>query len=237
MNLFYCTEISGHLATLDENESKHAVRVLRIRVGETVQFIDGKGGWYTGTVVSADPRSTVIAISEAQIQQEPLPYYLHLAVAPTKNIDRFEWILEKATELGIDRITPIICERSERKVVKTDRSFRVVLSAVKQSLKAWLPTLDEPMAFGQFIRSGLSGQKMIAHCEAGQKLPITSLLIGAQEYTIMIGPEGDFSAEEIDQAEKAGFSSISLGESRLRTETAAITACNAVYLNAIKINA
>lgn len=232
MNIFFCNQISNNQAVLDKVESGHAIRVLRMKSGDTVHFIDGKGSFYEGVILDPNPKSVTIQITSVQAENDR-PYYLHLAVAPTKNTDRFEWMLEKSTELGIDRITPLSCARSERKTLRHDRSMKVILSAVKQSLKARLPLLDEMTPFDHLIRQEFSGEKLIAHCLDKPKTSVSDWIRTGNRFLILIGPEGDFSQEEISQATAQGFKGISLGNSRLRTETAALVACGAIYLYVI----
>jgi 16S rRNA (uracil1498-N3)-methyltransferase len=232
MHLFYTPNILADFYQLDEEESKHCARVLRLKNGDQVNLIDGKGGFYLAEIIDDHPKKTTLKILSVQREFAKRNHYLHIAVAPTKNIDRFEWFLEKATELGIDEITPIICDRSERKEVKIDRSNKIITSAVKQSLKAYHPLLNKQITFKDFIAHASADIKYIAHCEVGDKKSIASEFIPQQKYLILIGPEGDFSPMEIDNALQNGFVPITLGTSRLRTETAALQACFEInYLN------
>lgn len=216
--------------TLSEEESKHAVRVLRMADGDQVNLIDGQGGLYTAVIIDAHPKRTVLEIVHVHLDYGKRPYYLHMAIAPTKSIDRMEWFLEKATEIGIDEVTPIICEHSERKEVKIERLNKVVISAIKQSLKAYLPKLNQPVKFDEFLHSQFAGRQFIAHCAEGHKAYLGGLLPPAESTLILIGPEGDFSQREIEVAIAAGYAPITLGASRLRTETAALQACMEVAL-------
>lgn len=231
MQLFYTPDILPQHDTyvLNEAESKHAIRVLRLSVGSPIHLVDGRGGLYLGTVADTHPKRTLIRVDDVKMAYEKRPYQLHLAVAPTKNMDRIEWLLEKVTEVGIDEITPIICEHSERKEVKTDRLNKVMVAAMKQSLKAYLPKINECVKLGEFLkRSGGDDriqQKFIAHCAEGTKFYLTDRIVAGGSYLILIGPEGDFSASEIQVATDAGYLPITLGASRLRTETAALTTC------------
>ena len=229
MNLFFTEAIANGYALLTEAESKHVIQVLRMQVGETIHFVDGKGGYYEGIIQEPHPKKCLVKIEKEEQAFEKRPYSLHLAVAPTKNIDRFEWVLEKATEFGVDRITPLLCDRSERKVIKWERSNRVIVSAMKQSLKAYLPVLDEMTSYKQFIKQELDGEKLIAHCENTPRVELNTIIKPQQKLIILIGPEGDFSPTEISKAEANSYKSISLGSSRLRAETAAISACNSIY--------
>ena len=233
MQLFYTPDIlpGDKVYVLNEAESKHAVRVLRLDVGRTLRLVDGRGGLYTGTITDAHPKRTAIAIHEVQSAYEKRPYYLHVAVAPTKRLERFEWFLEKATEVGVDEITPIISEHSERKEVKTDRLTKVMIAAMKQSLKAYLPRLNEATKWGDFLTKDTGdSQKFIAHCAEGEKSFLPDRVVRESNYLILIGPEGDFSPAEIASAASVGYLPITLGASRLRTETAALAACMEIAL-------
>lgn len=228
MQLFYTPDIMPHdkAYVLSESESKHAIRVLRLTEGQLIHLVDGKGGLYVGTVVDAHPKRTAIAIEDFKPNYERRPYYLHIAVAPTKNIERIEWFLEKATEVGIDEVTPLICEHSERKEVKSERLNKVMVAAMKQSLKTYLPTFNEAVKLTDFLKKEEAGlQKFIAHCADGEKQYLMGRIAAAGRYVILIGPEGDFSASEISTAAEAGYIPITLGAARLRTETAALMAC------------
>lgn len=234
MHLFYTPDItpSHPQYFLNEEESKHAVRVLRLELGSTVQLIDGKGGLYTAEIKDAHPKRTILQITGVITGYQKRNHYLHIAIAPTKNLDRLEWFLEKATEIGIDEISLIICQRSERKEAKTERLNKIITSAIKQSLKAYHPVLNEPIALSKFLTQQFDGQKFIAHCEESEKTDLQSALQMHGRYLVLIGPEGDFSHAEIDAALDNGYKAITLGESRLRTETAALEACFEVnFLN------
>ena len=224
MHLFYTPDIAGDNYQLNEEESRHCIKVLRLTAGDKISLIDGKGGLYTAEILDPHPKRTLLKIVEQQKEYSKRNHYLHIAVAPTKNIDRFEWFLEKATEIGIDEITPIICDRSERKEVKTDRLNKIITSAIKQSLKAYHPKLNEPCSFKSFIDQPFD-EKFIAHCIDEDKKTLNNQIKKHSNYTILIGPEGDFSPSEVDSAVVKGFIPISLGTSRLRTETAALQAC------------
>jgi 16S rRNA (uracil1498-N3)-methyltransferase len=231
MQLFYNPEISrdsGEI-TFDKEESRHIVKVLRMEEGDAFKITNGKGFFFDAEIISANPKRCVVKILSEDFQQ-PLPYQLHLAVAPTKLNDRYEWFLEKATEIGITEITPIICDHSERKKIKPERYQKILQSAMKQSLKAYLPILNEAVSFKDFLASekDKEGLKYIAHCEETQKKSLKSVLLQNKKTTILIGPEGDFSTTEINLAKTSGFVPITLGNNRLRTETAAIVACHSV---------
>lgn len=227
MHLFYTPDVdaSHPMYFLSEEESKHCVRVLRLQAGDEVQLIDGRGGRYQAIIHEAHPKRTILKITGVQTAFGKRNHHLHIAVAPTKNIERFEWFLEKATEIGIDEITPIICQRSERKEVKTDRSAKIITSAVKQSLKAYHPSLNPPILFNKFIQQQLDAQKFIAHCIEGSKTSLSAAIEKQGSYVILIGPEGDFTPAEVDLALQNEYKAITLGDSRLRTETAALAAC------------
>src|SRR5690606_26586239 len=231
MQLFYNPNISKleKEVTFDKEESRHIVKVLRMKEGDTFKITNGKGSFFSAEMINANPKGCLVKILSEEMQQ-PLPYQLHLAVAPTKLNDRYEWFLEKATEIGISEITPIICDHSERKTIKPERYEKILQSAMKQSLKAYLPILNEAVSYKDFINSekNSEGLKCIAHCEETDKKSLKSVLKTNQKFTILIGPEGDFSSEEIELAKQAGFIPVTLGESRLRTETAAVVACHSV---------
>lgn len=229
MQLFYVPEISD-FAVLNEAESKHAVRVLRLSEGDNVQLIDGKGGFYEAEITDANPKKCVLKIIKSVQEFEKRNFKLHLAIAPTKNIDRFEWFLEKCTELGIDEITPLVTEHSERKVIKPERLEKIIVAAVKQSLKAYLPRLNSVTYFKDFISNTNCRNKFIAHCHKAKKEHLKNCIGKNEELVILIGPEGDFSREEVELAKKRGYMEISLGSSRLRTETAGVVACHIANL-------
>ncbi|MCB0464440.1 MAG: 16S rRNA (uracil(1498)-N(3))-methyltransferase [Aequorivita sp.] len=231
MQLFYNPNISDDAKeiTFDKEESRHIVKVLRMKEGDTFTITNGKGSFFEAEIINANPKGCFVKILSEEFHQ-PLPYQLHLAVAPTKLNDRYEWFLEKATEIGITEITPIICDHNERKVIKPERYEKILQSAMKQSLKAYLPVLNEAVSYKDFIDSEILSKdlKCIAHCEETDKKSLKSVLLPNQKITILIGPEGDFSFEEIELAKQSGFIPVTLGESRLRTETAAVVACHSV---------
>ncbi|MBV8390073.1 MAG: 16S rRNA (uracil(1498)-N(3))-methyltransferase [Mucilaginibacter sp.] len=236
MQLFYTPDIDAASTTyqLNEEESKHCARVLRLQTGDKIQLIDGKGNFYTAAIIDAHPKRTSLQIIAVQKDFHKRNHYLHIAIAPTKNIERLEWFLEKATEIGIDEISLVICQRSERKEAKTERLDKIITSAIKQSIKAWHPVLNEPVALSKLITERFDGQKFIAHCEEGDRFTLQHELKPFGKYLVLIGPEGDFTPKEIDDALNNGFKAITLGESRLRTETAALEACFEVnFLNRI----
>lgn len=225
MHIFYTPDINSDTYILNEEESKHCIKVLRLVKGSPLNLVDGKGGFYDVIVEDPHPKRTKINILRVHENYGRRNHYLHIAIAPTKNIERLEWFLEKATEIGIDEISPIICERSERKDVKTERLNKVITSAIKQSIKAFHPKLNGVVRFNDFILKCNSSNKFIAHCIESKKLAINDQFKLNSDYLVMIGPEGDFSAAEIDLALKHNFIPISLGDTRLRTETAALEAC------------
>jgi len=282
MELFYTNDITQEgEALLNEEESRHCVKVLRHKRGDIINFVDGAGGLYTAEILSDKEREVRVRIKEYNREYERRSYYLHMAVAPTKNIERYEWFIEKAVELGIDEITPIIGEHSERKIFKRDRCERIILSAMKQSLKAKLPKLNDVVTVAQFIRKysiandyPLSGDsemgsqtveassvkcasevrsrsarnssvtdgllsadnciKLFGHCREGEKRQfidtISEIKVVNPHIVMMIGPEGDFSISEIASAVESGFTAVRMGESRMRVETAALTAVSGIYL-------
>ena len=236
MQLFYTPDIDAASPTyyLSEEESKHCVRVLRLQAGDRVQLIDGRGNFYTAAITDPHPKRTQLQIISVERDFNQRNHYLHIAVAPTKNIERLEWFLEKATEIGIDEISLVICQRSERKEAKVDRLNKIITSAIKQSIKAWHPVLNEPIGLSKLLSLPFEGQKFIAHCEPGEKLDLKNEIKPFGKYLILIGPEGDFTPNEINDATKNGFKAITLGKSRLRTETAALEACFEVnFLNRV----
>ena len=235
MELFYAHEADGGYCRLDAEESGHCVRVLRHRAGDEIDVIDGLGTLYHCRLTDDSPKGAEAQVLEVLADWNAHPYHLTIGCCPTKNNDRFEWFVEKATELGVDCIVPLIGERSERKVYKTDRAARIALSATKQSLKARIPAIEEPVSVKEFLHRPADGLRLIAYCFEGETLrtSIKAALSGFQgtEVTVLIGPEGDFSPEEARLALENGYIPIHLGASRLRTETAAVTAVEAVYLH------
>ena len=228
MQLFF-TENTNDEFILPSEESKHITKVLRKKEGDKINFTDGKGNLIIAEITTSDIRKTRVKVIEKIEKEKQHNYYLHIAIAPTKKMDRFEWFLEKATEIGIDEITPIICERSERKIVKTERCNKILLSAMKQSLKYHLPKLNEGTSFKDFIKQDFEGSKYIAHCDKGEKTELRKEKKG-NRILILIGPEGDFYLTEIEKSIQHNFNPISLGNSRLRTETAAIVAVHTINI-------
>ncbi len=230
MHIFYTPNISGNTYTLDETESKHCVRVLRLEKGDKITLVDGHGGFYSAEIDDPNPKRCTVKVVKSEHNFGKANFKLHIAIAPTKNIERIEWFLEKTTEIGIDRVTPLLCRFSERKEIKAERLEKVMISAMKQSLKAYLPQLDELTKFNEFISQPFDGLKFIAYCDDQHRDLLRNKVISGQNCLILIGPEGDFSSEEIELALKQGFQPVSLGESRLRTETAGLVACHTVNL-------
>jgi 16S rRNA (uracil1498-N3)-methyltransferase len=215
--------------TLGSEESFHCIKVLRMRIGDKIYLTDGLGSLFEGSILAQDTKSCPVSVTSVTQEVGKRPFRLHLAVAPTKNIERFEWFLEKATEIGIDEITPLFCEHSERMQIRTDRLKKIILSAAKQSLKTYLPVLHEPMKFEDFIKLNLSPSRFVAYVEEQQPVHL-KLAYTQGDCVILIGPEGDFSKREMEKATQSGFQPVSLGPSRLRTETAAVVACHIINL-------
>lgn len=229
MHVFYTPDIQTK-TELPEEEAQHCIRVLRLTAGDEITLTDGKGNFYRAEISAATNKRCLVNIIET-IYQEPLwPCHLHIAMAPAKNMDRNEWFAEKATEIGFDELTFLNCRFSERKVIKTERIEKILVSAIKQSLKARLPVLNEMTDFDKFISRDFKGQKFIAHCYEGEKPLLRDVLQKGEDALVLIGPEGDFSEEEVKKAIEKGFIPISLGKSRLRTETAALVACHTMNL-------
>jgi len=231
MQLFYnptITEKSKELL-FDKEESRHIFKVLRKKADDQLMLTNGKGIFFKVELLQSNPKHCLAKVISVE-SKEPLPYYLHLAVAPTKLNDRYEWFLEKATEIGISEITPIICDHSERKVIKLERFEKKIQSAMKQSLHAYLPKINEAITYKNFLKNQADSleQKLIAHCEETDKRTLKSVLKPNQKTILLIGPEGDFSTNEIRLALEDDFIPVSLGNTRLRTETAAIVACHSV---------
>ena len=244
MELFYSRDIEGGICRLDHDESGHCIKVLRHRCGDEISVIDGCGTLYKCRIISDSHKGVEATVLESTADWGSHPYFLHLAVCPTKNNDRYEWFAEKACEIGFDRLSPIIGEHSERRVLKTPRVEKILVSAAKQSLKATVPAVDEPVSVKEFIQKhGIPAQagndgtlRLIAYCFEDERVPRRSIKdalldFKGRDIIVMIGPEGDFSHEEAEMALEAGFIPVHLGASRLRTETAALTAAAAVYFH------
>ena len=232
MQLFFNKDISinNEHFTFDKTESRHIVKVLRKKVNDNIYITNGKGILFTGIIEFANEKKCKIWIIDYKTKPKQWNYNLHIAIAPTKNNDRLEWFLEKATEIGIDEITPIICSNSERTILKTERLEKIVQSAMKQSLKFELPKLNKPIKFNDFINQEFKGNLFIAHCEELDKKSLAKEVKPNTNILILIGPEGDFSATEIEKALAKKFIPVTLGESRLRTETAGVVATHTVAL-------
>lgn len=229
MQLFFNPEITEDTTqfSFSKEESRHIIKVLRKNEGDILHITNGKGWYFKAEIVIANLKNCTAKIIFQEFN-EPKNYKLHLAVAPTKMNDRYEWFIEKATEIGIDSITPIICEHSERKIIKTERFEKIAQTAMKQSLHYYLPKLNPVLSFQKFIGQEFDGQKFIAHCEDTHRHTLKSKLNSGTDIMILIGPEGDFSVKEIEMALQHNFIPVTLGKSRLRTETAAIAACHSV---------
>ncbi len=224
MNQFIGTIPNSDFAILNPEESHHAIKVLRLKEGANVAVTDGKGQWCEGTLLEAHEKGCLIKIEKTEIQPKR-KVRLHIAIAPTKNIDRMEWFLEKATECGIDEITPVFCANSERTIIKPERLQKVLVAAIKQSQRAYLPILNQAMQLGKFIEEPFDGKKLIGHCYSGDKLTLADAMAANRDTLFVIGPEGDFSGNEVTSAIARGFEPVSLGNYRLRTETAALVSC------------
>ena len=232
MQLFYAPHITEEdsLFTLSKEESHHAVKVLRMTAGSDIYVTNGSGLMIRGVIEIASPTSVSVRVEEHLPDAQRRPYHIHIAIAPTKMNERMEWFLEKATEVGVDEVTPIICHHSERRVYNCERGRRVILSAGKQSLKATFPTLNEAIPFKEFIKNNTSSTRFMAHCmDEGEKVLLPAAMRDVDDICILIGPEGDFSTDELQMALNMGYVPVSLGESRLRAETAALYAVMAAY--------
>jgi 16S rRNA (uracil1498-N3)-methyltransferase len=235
MRLFYTPDVSptDENYTLSENESKHCIRVLRQTIGNNIVLIDGIGNWYDAEIIADNPKKCIVKILSIKPEANKREFNLHIAIAPTKNIDRTEWFIEKATEIGIDEITMLGCKNAERKNVKLERLNKIAVSAIKQSLKASLPKLNDLCNVKEFVdlTADFKGKKYIAHCIDNEtKIHLNNLYTKGEDVIVLIGPEGDFTSEEVKLALNNGFKEISLGNNRLRTETAALYSCTAVNL-------
>jgi 16S rRNA (uracil1498-N3)-methyltransferase len=229
MNIFIAT-VEQKLATLTSEESWHCAKVLRKKTGDKIQLIDGIGNFYEGVLEIVSDKKCTANVTSGPILQDKRNYYLHLAIAPTKQIDRIEWMIEKAVEIGIDEISFISCKNSERTVIKIDRIIKIVESAVKQSLQAYLPKINDLTSFKEIINSKEANQKLIAHCYNEEKNDLKQIEFKNKSTLVLIGPEGDFSMDEVDVALKNNFKAVSFGSNRLRTETAGLYVCQAASL-------
>ncbi len=229
MQLFYTPDIDTSVYTLNQEESLHCIRVLRLGEGDEIFLTDGKGVMFKSVIIGANPKHCEVKVIESYQDYEKRNYYLHIAIAPTKNIDRIEWFLEKATEIGIDEITPLICKHSERRTVNAERLNKVIIAAMKQSLKAYFPKLNKETKIEEFIRLQTTASKFIGYCN-GDTLKLKDNYKKGNDAVILIGPEGDFSEEEVMKAKENGYIPINLGNSRYRTETAALVASHTINL-------
>ena len=242
MELFYSRDIEGGICRLDQDESGHCIKVLRHRSGDEISVIDGCGTLHRCRITSDSPKGVEAIILDSEEGWGGHPYHLHMAVCPTKNNDRFEWFAEKACEIGFDVLSPVFGDHSERKILKTARVEKILVSAAKQSLKAAIPIVNEPVSVKEFIKEAAGDDKslkLIAYCFEDERAPRRSIKevlnsFDGTDITVMIGPEGDFSRAEAEAALEAGFIPVHLGESRLRTETAALTAAASVYFRYMK---
>ena len=233
MNYFYSSrpESSTEQFELDPEESRHIVKVLRKREGDVLHITNGKGMLFQAELLSANPKKCLLQVLSHTPMAKP-KVEIHLAVAPTKRVERFQWLLEKATEIGVTRIVPIICDRSERETLPIERLNRVIQEAMKQSLQTWLPEFSPPEKFSNFLNTRLPEQRFIAHCEPHKKKTLSNFANNGRDTVVLIGPEGDFTPTEIEAALSQNFQPISLGPNRLRTETAALAACTVLnFLN------
>ncbi|MBQ3690447.1 MAG: 16S rRNA (uracil(1498)-N(3))-methyltransferase [Bacteroidales bacterium] len=230
LHIFYCPNAKnaqeGQVVFLDEEEAEHCSRVLRLKTSDEITLIDGFGAMYTAQITECHKKNVSVKIIEKNEDAFCRNYFNHVAIAPTKNIDRFEWFIEKAVEFGIDEITPLLCAHSERKVIKDERLSKIVISAVKQSGNTILPVLNGMTSFSDFVENVDADKKLIAHCESGmERVFFGDCVEKNQKIVTLIGPEGDFSPEEILLAQKHGFQAVTLGNTRLRTETAGVSVC------------
>lgn len=229
MHVFYTPDILTS-NELPEEEAGHCLRVLRLTTGDKVTLTDGKGTFYEAEIATQSNKKCSVNILSSTLQPPLWKGHLHIALAPTKNMDRMEWLVEKMTEIGIDEISFLNCRYSERKIIKLERIQKIVVSAIKQSLKARLPILNDMISFSDFVKRDFRGRKFIAHCYEQDKQLLKDIMNEGDDAVVLIGPEGDFSEEEVTLARKSGFEPISLGPSRLRTETAALVACHIMNL-------
>jgi 16S rRNA (uracil1498-N3)-methyltransferase len=230
MNLFYSHYPIAGTCVLDQTESRHAVKVMRLRKGSQIWVTDGKGSLGRGIITNPNPEGCMIDINEIIPGHDKKKYYTHIAISPLKNPERFDWFVEKAVELGVDEISPVICDHTEKENVKTERLRKIALSAMKQSFRTYHTIINEPVRFKGLINSTcLRGTKLIAHCNEGRKSTISESCTAGSDYVILIGPEGDLSKEEVAIAINSGFIPVTLGPARLRTETAGIIACHSLY--------
>jgi 16S rRNA (uracil1498-N3)-methyltransferase len=225
MQLFFIAHITDNIAYLTEEEATHCVRVLRHKVGDELTFMDGKGGFYTGKLIQADPKKCALSILTSKQAYGLRSQHLHVAIAPTKNMDRLEWFVEKAVEIGVEEISLIATNRTERSVVKIERLEKIILAAAKQSVKAYLPMINPLVKLKDFLKQDFEGGKFIAHLADDHRKSFQDEMLKTDKNLILIGPEGDFTLPEIESAFASHFVPVTLGASRLRTETAGMYAC------------
>jgi 16S rRNA (uracil1498-N3)-methyltransferase len=230
MQIFYVPVITGNICLMDENNSRHSIRVLRMTKGDRLKLVDGIGNLYEGIITDPDPSGCSVTITKIIRDFEKRGYRLHIAISPIKNQDRFEWFIEKSVEIGVDEITPLLCRNTEKPGIKRDRINNIIISAMKQSLKAFKPSLNEPVTFSEFLKTDRIGIKMVASCnQDSERKKVDQVYEKNNDAVILIGPEGDFTGEELNLAFSNGYKPVHLGTSRLRTETAGIAACYSVY--------
>jgi 16S rRNA (uracil1498-N3)-methyltransferase len=229
MHLFHCPDLSSALAELPEEEAHHAVHVLRLATGDRIGLLDGRGTHATAELIEVTKRRVMAQVIERKQHPAERTARIHLAVAPTKQMDRYEWFVEKAVEIGVDRITPLITARTERGKLRTDRLERVAIAAMKQSQRTWLPTIDALTLFSELLKEALPAQRLFGWCE-GEHAPLMQAYSSTSDALVLIGPEGDFTPEEAERLRTGGFNAVSLGSARLRTETAALAACTWISL-------
>ncbi len=232
MHIFYDPDFNQDNPFLNREESHHCVKVLRMKKGDFLYVSNGKGVLFEAELINPDQKKCILKVLKINKDHGKRAFSLHIAIAPTKNINRFEWFLEKSTECGIDTITPLLCEKSERRVIKTERLEKQMIAAMKQSCRAYLPVLNPLISFSDFLIKHKNNKGFIAHCYEGKKTPLYDICKKYDDILIMIGPEGDFTKKEIDLAESYGFRAISMGDNRLRTETAGVVAC--IQANTVK---
>lgn len=224
MHRFHCPELGTDTVVLPEEEAHHATHVLRLRAGDRIGLLDGHGTTAVGELIEVGKRLVRVNVLERTKHPPERAARIHLAVAPTKHADRFEWFVEKAVEVGVDRITPLLTERTERQKLRTDRLERIAVAAMKQSQRAWLPQVDAPIPLPELLRADLPGQRCFGWC-MGEHQALMALYTPTTDAVVAIGPEGDFTVEEAERLRSAGFAAVSIGTARLRTETAALAAC------------
>jgi 16S rRNA (uracil1498-N3)-methyltransferase len=230
MNLFFTPDINSNIYQLNKEESLHCVKVLRLKEGNIIYLTNGEGSLYECRIISNDIKACTVEVINTIENYGQRNYHLHIAIAPTKNIARIEWFIEKAVEIGIDEITPLICEHSERVTLNLQRLEKIIISAMKQSFKTYKTRLNEPSKFLSFIHYASSDNKYIAYCDKNIETTLNKICPKNESVLILIGPEGDFSKNEIERALEIGIKPVSLGKSRLRTETAGLVACHTVSL-------